>query len=231
MDYDVVNMHPLSNMWHKGKNYDLGMFMRGSLHLRQLRDYCLAVYSEQKPLNFDEDNAAARFMDVKGWTIHRKRAWTTLMCGSHYDVIDFSINKYVETGTEESQKHIRIWMKYLSEFIHSIDLVHAKPLTDWLKKVPDFVCASILAVDEEDYCIYLADERESKDFNAGSPIAGSLVFDLPQGDYEIGFYSPTSGSYHNKKLLAGGNNISIQIPSFEQDTVVRMTKGYLYLTR
>src|SRR5690606_14462728 len=44
MDYDVVNMHPLSNMWHNGKNYDLGRFMSGSLHLRQYRDYCLATY-------------------------------------------------------------------------------------------------------------------------------------------------------------------------------------------
>jgi hypothetical protein len=224
MDYDVVNMHPLSNMWHKDKNYDLGIFMGGSLHLRQLRDYCLAVYSELKPLNLDEDNAAARFMDVKGWAIHRKRAWTTLMSGAHYDVIDFSINKYLETGTEESQKCIRTWMKYLSEFIHSIDLIHAKPLMDWLKKVPDFVCASVLAVEKEDYCIYLADERENSDSAAGSPIAGSLVFDLPQSDYEICFYSSVSGSYSNKEFLAGGNNISIQIPSFEQDIVVRITK-------
>ena len=224
MDYDAVNMHPLSNMWHKDKNYNLGKFMTGGLCLRQLRDYCLAVYSEPKPLNLDEDNAAARFMDVNGWTIHRKRAWTTLMCGAHYDVIDFSINKYLETGTEESQKYIRTWMKYLSEFIHSIDLVHTRPLMDWLKKVPDFVCASVLAVDKEDYCIYLADERENSDSTAGSPIAGSLVVDLPQGDYGIGFYSPVSGLYSNKRLVTGGNNISVQIPSFEQDIVVRITK-------
>ena len=224
MDYDAVNMHPLSNMWHEGKNYDLGMFMMGSLCLRQLRDYCLAVYPEKKPLNLDEDNAASRFMDVKGWTLHRKRAWTTLMCGAHYDVIDFSINKYMEAGTKESQAHIRIWIKYLSEFIHSVDLVYAKPLVNLLKKVPDCVCPSVFAVESEDYCIYLADERESNDPDAGEPIEGVLVFDLPEADYEVSFYSPVNGSYSSKNILRGDRDVSVKISKFEQDIVVRVTK-------
>jgi hypothetical protein len=58
----------------------------------------------------DEDNIASQYMDEVGWTIHRKRAWTSLMSGCHYDVIDFTINKYVEAGNAGAQRHIRRWM-------------------------------------------------------------------------------------------------------------------------
>jgi hypothetical protein len=224
MDYDVVNMHPLSNMWHDGKNYDLGRFMKGSLHLRQFRDYCLATYPEPKPLNLDEDNAASRLMDMNGWTIHRKRAWTTLMCGAHYDMIDFSINKYMEAGTRESQTHLRTWMKNLSEFIHSIDLVHAKPLLKCLNKVPESVCASVLAVESQDYNIYLADERESDDPDAGKPIKGNILLDLPEGEYVCKLYSPVKGMYSPVIPLQGGINTSVEIPEFVHDVVVRITE-------
>ena len=78
--FDVANMHPLSNMIYRGRHYDLGQFMCGRLCLRNLRQYCLDLYQEPKPLNLDEDNAASQYKDPTGWTIHRKRAWTTLLC-------------------------------------------------------------------------------------------------------------------------------------------------------
>jgi hypothetical protein len=224
MDYNVVNMHPLSNMWYDGKNYDLGRFMRGSLHLRQYRDYCLATYPEPKPLNLDEDNAATRLMDMNGWTIHRKRAWTTLMCGAHYDMIDFSINKYMEAGTTASQVHLRTWMKNLSEFIHSIDLLHAKPLLECLKKVPESVCASVLAAEGRDYNIYLADERESNDPDAGKPIKGNIIIDIPEGEYACKLYSPVKGMYSPEIPLQGGTDTSVEISEFVHDVVVRITR-------
>ncbi len=106
--FDVANMHPLSNMIYRGRHYDLGQFMSGRLRLRNLRQYCLDLYQEPKPLNLDEDNAASQYKDPAGWTIHRKRAWTALFCGCHYDCIDFSIINYCETGTPDSQRHIRV---------------------------------------------------------------------------------------------------------------------------
>ena len=118
----AVNMHPLPNITYKDKIYNLGQFMSGELHLRELQQYCLDTCKEKKPLNLDEDNCASRFRDYDGWTVHRKRAWTTLFCGAHYDMIDFSIQPYLETGTEKSQRNIRTWMKHLSEFIHSLEL-------------------------------------------------------------------------------------------------------------
>jgi len=42
-------------------------------------------------------------------------------------------------------------MSHLSEFIHSIDLVRARPLTDWLRVQPEHTIESVLAVAGEDY--------------------------------------------------------------------------------
>src|SRR5207249_3373507 len=92
--------------------------------------------------------------------IHRKRAWTTLLSGGHYDYIDFSIINYCETGTPESQSHIRSWIKYLSEFVHSVDLANARPIIGLLKEQPAHALEVVFGVAGKDYCIYLADERE-----------------------------------------------------------------------
>ena len=56
------------------------------------------VYPEKKPVVQDEDNTASIYRDTVGWTIHRKRAWTSLLNGSHYDYIDFSITVGNEAG-------------------------------------------------------------------------------------------------------------------------------------
>ena len=220
MDFDIVNMHPLSNMWHRGENYDLGRFMCGSLKLRQLRDYCLSVYAEAKPLNLDEDNAASRFMDPSGWIIHRKRAWTTLMCGAHYDMIDFSINHHLETGTSESQQHIRKWMKLLSEFIHELDLATARPMLDGILQVPCDVCPSALFVRQKDWFIYLADEREGNE--AGGLITGELLLDLAEGSYALSYLDPADGSWTGGGVVQGRNATNIPLPEFRDDLLVRL---------
>jgi hypothetical protein len=160
MDYDVVNVHPLPNTTYAGQSYALGPFMSKQLQLRAIRDFGLATYTEPKPLNQDEDNIASQYRDFDGWTIHRKRAWATLMSGGHYDYIDFSIQPYLETGTPASQAHIRSWMKYLSQFIHSFDLVEARPIFDLVTAQPPFVLPVSFGVINSDYAIYLADERE-----------------------------------------------------------------------
>lgn len=102
-----------------------------------------------------------------------------MLCGCHYDYIDFSIIIGRETGTPASQAHIRTWMKHLSEFIHTLDLVRARPHPDLLTAQPPHTLASILAVDGEDYAIYLADTREVGDPTYGDPITGNLALDLP----------------------------------------------------
>ncbi len=235
LDYDVVNMHPLPNTVYAGRGYELGTFMSKQLRLRELRDYGLATYAEHKPLNQDEDNIASQYKDVDGWTIHRKRAWVTLLSGGHYDYIDFSIWPHLETGTPESQRHIRSWIGYLARFIHSIDLVRARPWPGLVKASPEHTLDAAFGVAGEDYCIYLADEREldaARDLpenrsamrGGGESISGTLVLDLPGGLYEMACYDPKTGLYSPAVTVQGTANISLPLHTFEHDLVVRIRR-------
>ena len=103
MDYDVVNVHPLPATRLRGADHHLGTFMSKQLRLAAFRDMTLAAWAESKPLNHDEDNVASQYRDPDGWTVHRKRAWVALLCGAHYDVIDFSIQPFLEEGTPDAQ--------------------------------------------------------------------------------------------------------------------------------
>ncbi len=148
---DIVNVHPLPNTTYRGRSYDMGGFMSKELKLSEVKDFCADVFHEERPVVLDEDNSASMYRDPVGWTIHRKRAWTTLLNGAHYDYIDFSIVVGRETGTEESNAKIRTWFKHLSEVIHSFDFVSAKPLPDWLEHGMRPVVAMPFAVEGSDY--------------------------------------------------------------------------------
>ena len=221
---DIVNVHPLPGTTYTGTSYQMGEFMSKELQLRALRDYCLATYHEPKPANMDEDNIASQYMDAQGWTIHRKRAWTALLSGAHYDVIDFSINKYVETGSPGSQRHIRSWMKYLSEFMHSLDLLRARPLPGFLRAQPAHTLECAFAVEGEDYCIYLADEREIDEPGCGEMIHGAITFDLPDGAFEVACYLPSTGAYSVWLPVTGNVGTTLKLPDFQHDLVVRIRR-------
>ena len=222
--FDVANMHPLSNMIYRGQHYDLGQFMSGRLCLRNFRQYCLDMLQETKPLNLDEDNAASLYKNMIGWTIHRKRAWTALFCGAHYDYIDFSINPYCETGTPASQRHIRTWMQHLSTYIHSVDLIRATPALHVVREHPEHTLPAVLAVEGKDYSIYLADKREESDRDAGEMLSGEVACDLPEGDYQIACYAPVTGLYSPWLPLHGGQDTRVATPPFSHDLVLRIRK-------
>ncbi len=224
-DVDAVNIHPLPGMEYHGRMYHMGDFMSKQLKLRAMRDFCLATREEKKPLNFDEDNIASQYRDAEGWTIHRKRAWTALMCGCHYDVIDFSIQPWLEDGTEASQAHIRTWMKHLSDFVHSIDIARARTLAGWVKAQPEHTLESVLAVEGEDYGVYLADEREREEAGAGEAIRGEIGFDLPAGKWTVACYSPMTGMYSPAVEVEGGKEVRLELPEFVGDLAVRVTKA------
>ncbi len=225
MFFDIVNIHPLPNTSYGGTEYDMGTFMSKELKLRAVRDFCLATGKESKPVNCDEDNVASRFRDVEGWTIHRKRAWVTLLCGCHYDYIDFSILPNLEAGTEESRRHIRTWIGHLSRFIHSLNLVRAKPLSGWLKSQPPHTLECVYGADGEDYAVYLADVRELNESGAGEPVQGPVAFDLPKGRYRMACYSPATGLYSPWVDVEGGRIVNVTTPVFQDDLVVRITKA------
>ena len=191
------------------------------LKLRGLRDYCLTTLSEQKPLNIDEDNVASQYRDFDGWTIHRKRAWTAVMSGAHYDYIDFSLNAYLETGTPDSQRCIRSWFRHLSSFVHNIDLISAKPAPHLVSYCPENVCHSVLFTGTECFA-YLADDRELDNANYGSPISGTLAVDLPHGAYTARLLSPVSGMWSPVLRLATNGGVLQFDVEFTHDLLVHI---------
>ena len=178
--FDIVNVHPLPDTTFDGHVYDMGNFMSKELRLDQVAGFCKAAFPLPKPTVLDEDNAASMYRDVTGWTIHRKRAWTALMNGCHYDYIDFSITVGNESGTPASQRGIRTWMGHLSAFARSLDLVNAKPDAGWIAGNPAHLVVSALSISGRDFVVYLADAREVTDPSAGSAIEGSLSLSLPR---------------------------------------------------
>jgi hypothetical protein len=225
--FDVVNFHSHPDNYLGGKRYDLAGFMTKDLFLATLTDFCagLRQISSEKPRPFvlDEDNAASAHKDEEAWTIERKRAWATVMNQGHYDVIDFSITVGNETGTDESNRKFRSWMKHLSTFIHDFNFIRAKPQTAWVTGLPDHVYQATLAVDGEDYATYLADARERTDPDAGKPIWSPIGINVPDGDYVAKFYSPATGAY-TPGIHVVGKNVWLAVPRFQQDIVLRVTR-------
>ncbi len=222
--FEIVNNHPLPDTQMSGHLYQLGNFMSKELMLSQVAEFCRAAYSQLKPLVLDEDNTASMYRDVTGWTIHRKRAWTALLSGSHYDYIDFSITVHSESGTEESRRDVRSWFGHLSELMRSFDFVHSKPSLAWVKSYPNALVASSLVWEDRDFVLYLGDSREVTDPAAGHPIAGSVSVLLPGGNFLVKLYSPKTGLYSPGILIKGGEEIKLPLPPFEDDVVVRATR-------
>ena len=223
----VVNVHPLPNTTYGGRSYQLGNFMSKELMLSELKDFCIATFDESRPTVLDEDNAATMYRDMTGWTIHRKRAWTALLNGAHYDFIDFSIVVGREAGTAESSANLRTWIRHLSEFIHSFDFIKARPLPELLQHDMEPVVASAMAIEGEDYICYLADAREVENSSSGKPMAGEVEFELPPGRYQLRLYSPTSGLYSPARSVEGGQRISVLLEPFQHDLVIRVTRADL----
>jgi hypothetical protein len=223
--FDAVNCHPLPGLTLGSRHYELGHFMSKELKLKAVQDYCLAAFLQRKPLVLDEDNTASLYRDPVGWTIHRKRAWTAVLCGAHYDYIDFSVTVGSEAGTPQSRKGIRSWMKHLSGFIHSLDIVSARPGTAWIIRKPEHLIVSGLAVEGKEYVAYLADDREVTDPEAGKPIEGSLSFSLPPGRYQLSLYSPATGSNSAAVLVDGKEAVNFRLAPFEQDIVIRVSRN------
>jgi hypothetical protein len=221
---DIVNVHPLPGTVLGGHSYQMGNFMSKELMLSEVADFCRAAYRQRKPVVLDEDNTASMYRDRVGWTIHRKRAWSALLNGAHYDYIDFSITVGSEAGTPGSRGAIRSWMKHLSEFMAGFDYVHSKPTPDWIKAKPEKLAASILAAGDRDYAAYLADSREVTDTTAGQPISGKVEFTTSRGRYAVRLYSPVTGQYSPAMIIEGGGPVSVQIGPFEEDIVIRATR-------
>ena len=225
-DFDVVNVHPLPDTILGGRRFQLGNFMSRELHVEELRDFGLEAWKQPKANVWDEDNAASMYRDDVGWTIDRKRAWTALLSGCHYDLIDFSLQAGAETGTVQSQAKLRKWFTILSDFFRSVDFTYgacgSDAGVDWAGAGP-CVCVVSFVKEGEDYLAYLADDREVGDANAGKEISGAVDVQLPAGKFLVRFFSPVSGEYVGETRVEGGMTTRIEIPKFREDLVVRAT--------
>jgi hypothetical protein len=126
-------------------------------------------------------------------------------------------------------------MKHLSEFIHSFDLARAQPLTALVEETPPFALGVAFGVLNEDFCLYLADERElpaardlpdgqAGDPEAGFPITGTLVLNLPETTYQVSCFDPKSGLYSPAMTVQGGRHTSVTLPAFVHDLAIRFTR-------
>jgi len=223
-EVSAVNVH-LGSVWCHGKMYPLGRGFEYDVGLQGLHYLWTSWHHEaSKPLVMDEDNVASGYLRDKAWTIHRKRAWTIVFSGGHYDMIDFSIQVGgQERGTPESREKIRSWMKHLSEFIHSLDFVHSRPLRDFPAAKPEGTNAATLAIGKGEWVVYLADSREINEFEYGSPRSGKLVLPSPEGRYEARLYSPEKGEYIEDGIqLSSNGKATLMLKSFTHDIVVHV---------
>lgn len=221
--FQIVNVHPLPNTILGGRNYQMGNFGSKELQLSELVDFGAAAWKQPKPCVWDEDNDASIFINPTAWTIHRKRAWTALMSGSHYDMIDFSIQVGHETGTPEDNAALRTWFKYLSVFFRSIDFVHGAPQPQIVVAVPSPARAVAFGVPGKDYAVYVADPREIKDPNAGQPIAGEMQLQLPAGAYRVTQMDPAEGKSVDLPHIDGGS-VKFTLAPFHEDVVIRFQR-------
>ncbi len=222
--FDAVNVHPLPDTVYRGHRYMLGRFMGKDLALAAVRDFCLATSVESRPCVLDEDNSASMYRDEVAWTIHRKRAWTAVLSGCHYDYIDFSITVGREDGTAESRRAIRSWMRHLSAFIADFDVVRARPSTEWLQVEIEPTVATGLAVPGHAYAAYLADRREWREEWAGAPLRGTVRIELPPGPYQLSLYSPATGQYSPAVPIAGGRQEMVELLPFTHDIVLLISR-------
>ncbi len=61
---------------------------------------------------------------------------------------------------------------------------------------------------------------------AGQPISGPIVFGLPEGTYRVCFYSPSAGVYSPGIRVQGRDRVTLEIPSFKQDIVLRVKREH-----
>ncbi len=223
MPLDVVNIHPLPGMRLAGHVIHMGDFMGKQLRLQAVRDFCLLACRYQRPLVLDEDNSATMYREPGGWTIHRKRAWTAVCCGAHYNCIDFSVAPWVECGTPTSQAGLRTPFGALCRWINSIDLISARPLTDTVKQAPEHVLPLAFGDAERELLVYLPDAREI-DEGEGAPICGELTMNLAEGDWMLSSIDPMTGCESPAIVVAGGPGTVVQIPAFVHDLALHLIR-------
>ena len=116
-------------------------------------------------------------------------------------------------------------MKHLSEFVHGIDLVRARPAADWIQRQSEPLVSAVLAIPGEYYAAYLADAREVTDPAAGQPLDATVAVRLPSGNYLAALYSPTTGVRSPAIKIRGGTElVELELPEVRHDVVLEVRR-------
>ncbi|NLF00328.1 MAG: cellulase family glycosylhydrolase [Anaerolineales bacterium] len=222
---DGINFHDYHRLTYRSVPIPpMGRWVERDLNLNPINYLFTLCQDADKPLIFDEDNAASGYQDIEAWTVHRKRAWATVCSGGHYDMIDFSIQPGGQEGsTPAARTYLRSWMKHLSSFIHGTDFVHASPVRGFCQRLPEHTFAAALAKPAAEYVIYVADEREVGEVGVGDPCEGVIAFNLPLGSYRVKLFDPVSGRYEGAEQRIAGGDVSLALGPFTHDIVVHIT--------
>jgi hypothetical protein len=225
LEVDISNVHPLDVMTVGDETFNLGGFMSADSRLGEYKAFCRRVRTLGGAVNLDEDNNASRYMDERGWTIHRQRAWIALLSGCHYDYIDFSILAGRERSTPDGRRLLRSRFGTLAHFWEE-NQIWSTTLDDEAAVDAPVGCTAVRARDERSpmgpVYVYVAAEvpNDLAVPFTDRPVEGRLELDLSPGDYLTYWFAPGTGRYFGWENRHSTGRLQLELPGTANDTVV-----------
>jgi hypothetical protein len=221
---DISNVHPLDVMTIADETFNLGGFMSADSRLDEYKSFCQRVKALGGAINLDEDNNASRYMDERGWTIHRQRAWIALLSGCHYDYIDFSILAGRERSTADGRRLLRSRFGTLASFWEE-NQIWSTTLDDSTGVDVPEGCTAVVARDARSplgpVYVYVAAEipNDLAVPFTDRPVEGALELDLAAGDYLTYWFAPGTGRYFGWDNRRSTGRLRLQLPGTTNDVV------------
>jgi hypothetical protein len=229
INVDISNVHPLDVMTIGDETFNLGVFMSADSRLEEYTAFCRRARALGGAVNLDEDNVASRFLDRRGWTIHRQRAWIALMSGCHYDYIDFSILAGRERSTDDGRRLLRARFGTLVRFWEENRIWETELDDETRPKAPDG-CTALSVRDDQGPVnvryVYVAAEvpNDLAVPFSDQPVEGTLQLNLPSGEYLTYWFAPGAGEYFGWEARSSSGRLELRLPGTPND-VVAVIKG------
>ena len=176
-------------------------------------------YKWNLPVSFDETSDGQNAPD------RRREAWAFIMeGGAVYNNLDWSYANDDATGMgrnllgkRQSGKEVRDQLNILAKTINSFDFIKAIPLdNNYRQELPDEISIHGLGVKGKDYLVYFLKTKPVQVDQWSMP--------LPQGNYALKWVDPIDGRViKQEKFMHTGNKKGIEIPSFSDDLLLRVT--------
>ncbi len=206
------------------ETFNLGGFMSADSRLEEYKAFCRRVGTLGGAVNLDEDNNASRYMDERGWTIHRQRAWIALLSGCYYDYIDFSVLAGRERSTPDGRRLLRRPFGTLAQFWEE-NQIWSATLDDAADATAPEGCTEVVARDKRSplgaVYVYVAAEIPN---DLAVPftdraVEGALGLNLAPGDYLTYWFAPATGRYFGWENRRSTGRVEMQLPGTANDVV------------